>query len=157
MSRLPAIVKVLKETSFYHTSKLADADMALLVKMLKSWPSKMMFPGLYCTLLGGGGGGGGGALGGGSAAGCKEGLHSAAARGYFEVWLGWVGLGRSLDSGRRWKAGGGGAERTEEEGAPRGARRWSLAEAELKIFVAWQGRSGLIFCCVWCVFGPEMG
>jgi hypothetical protein len=51
MSRLPAIVKVLKETSFYHTSKLADADMALLVKMLKSWPSKMMFPGIYCTLF----------------------------------------------------------------------------------------------------------
>ncbi|PAN09362.1 hypothetical protein PAHAL_2G017000 [Panicum hallii] len=44
MSRLPAIVKVLKETSFYHTSKLADADMALLVKILMSWPAKMMFP-----------------------------------------------------------------------------------------------------------------
>jgi phospholipase A-2-activating protein len=47
MSRLPAIVKVLKETSFYHTSKLADADMALLVKILKSWPPQMMFPGIY--------------------------------------------------------------------------------------------------------------
>ncbi|OEL28588.1 Phospholipase A-2-activating protein [Dichanthelium oligosanthes] len=44
MSRLPAIVKVLKETSFYHTSKLADADMVLLVKILKSWPPKMLFP-----------------------------------------------------------------------------------------------------------------
>ncbi|WVZ61723.1 hypothetical protein U9M48_011552 [Paspalum notatum var. saurae] len=44
MSRLPAIVKVLKDTSFYHTSKLADADMALLVKILKSWPPQMMFP-----------------------------------------------------------------------------------------------------------------
>ncbi|CAN6181105.1 unnamed protein product [Urochloa humidicola] len=44
ISRLPAIVKVLKETSFYHTSKLADADMALLAKMLKTWPSQMMFP-----------------------------------------------------------------------------------------------------------------
>ena len=47
MSRLPAIVKVLKETSFYHTSKLADADMALLVKILMSWPAKMIFPGIY--------------------------------------------------------------------------------------------------------------
>lgn len=47
MSRLPAIVKVLKETSFYHTSKLADADMTLLVKILKSWPPQMMFPGIY--------------------------------------------------------------------------------------------------------------
>ena len=46
MSRLPAIVKVLKDTSFYHTSKLADADMALLVKILKSWPPQMMFPGI---------------------------------------------------------------------------------------------------------------
>lgn len=46
MSRLLAIVKVLKETSFYHTSKLADADMALLVKILKSWPPQMLFPGI---------------------------------------------------------------------------------------------------------------
>nr|CAB3451833.1 unnamed protein product [Digitaria exilis] len=44
MSRLPAIAKVLKETSFYHTSKLAEADLALLVKILNSWPPKMMFP-----------------------------------------------------------------------------------------------------------------
>lgn len=51
MSRLPAIAKVLKETSFYHTSKLAEADLALLVKILKSWPPKMMFPGIYCTLF----------------------------------------------------------------------------------------------------------
>uniref|UniRef100_A0A0E0LGL7 Phospholipase A-2-activating protein n=1 Tax=Oryza punctata TaxID=4537 RepID=A0A0E0LGL7_ORYPU len=44
LSRLAAVAKVLKETSFYHTSKLADADMALLLKMLKSWPTQMMFP-----------------------------------------------------------------------------------------------------------------
>uniref|UniRef100_A0A0E0E741 Phospholipase A-2-activating protein n=1 Tax=Oryza meridionalis TaxID=40149 RepID=A0A0E0E741_9ORYZ len=44
LSRLAAIAKVLKETSFYHTSKLADADMTLLLKMLKSWPTQMMFP-----------------------------------------------------------------------------------------------------------------
>ncbi|XP_037485122.1 phospholipase A-2-activating protein-like [Triticum dicoccoides] len=43
-SRLAAIVKVLKNTSFYHTSKLADADIVLLLKILKSWPSQMMFP-----------------------------------------------------------------------------------------------------------------
>jgi phospholipase A-2-activating protein len=46
-SRLAAIVKVLKNTSFYHTSKLADADMVLLLKILKSWPSQMMFPGAF--------------------------------------------------------------------------------------------------------------
>ncbi|KAL6647131.1 hypothetical protein ACP70R_014568 [Stipagrostis hirtigluma subsp. patula] len=44
LSRLAAIVQVLKNTSFYHTSKLADADMALLLKMLKSWPPQMLFP-----------------------------------------------------------------------------------------------------------------
>ncbi|KAL6880418.1 hypothetical protein ACP4OV_011983 [Aristida adscensionis] len=44
LSRLSAIVKVLKNTSFYHMSKLADADMALLLKMLKSWPPQMLFP-----------------------------------------------------------------------------------------------------------------
>ncbi|XP_040381866.1 phospholipase A-2-activating protein isoform X2 [Oryza brachyantha] len=44
LSRLAAVAKVLKETSFYHTSKLADADMTLLLKMLKSWPAQMMFP-----------------------------------------------------------------------------------------------------------------
>ncbi|CAM0905254.1 unnamed protein product [Alopecurus aequalis] len=43
-SRLAAIVKILKNTSFYHTSKLAEADMALLLKILKSWPSQMLFP-----------------------------------------------------------------------------------------------------------------
>uniref|UniRef100_A0A0A9CL76 PUL domain-containing protein n=1 Tax=Arundo donax TaxID=35708 RepID=A0A0A9CL76_ARUDO len=46
LSRLVAIVKVLKDTSFYHTSKLADADMALLLKILKSWPPQMIFPGI---------------------------------------------------------------------------------------------------------------
>ncbi|TVU40852.1 hypothetical protein EJB05_14332, partial [Eragrostis curvula] len=44
LSRLAAIVKVLKDTSFYHTSKLGNADMDLLLKMLKSWPPQMMFP-----------------------------------------------------------------------------------------------------------------
>lgn len=50
LSRLAAIAKVLKETSFYHTSKLADADMTLLLKMLKSWPTQMMFPGTCFSL-----------------------------------------------------------------------------------------------------------
>ena len=49
-ARLAAIVKVLKNTSFYHTSKLADADMALLLKILKSWPSQMLFPGTSLSL-----------------------------------------------------------------------------------------------------------
>ncbi|GJN24404.1 hypothetical protein PR202_gb12142 [Eleusine coracana subsp. coracana] len=44
LSRLVAVVKVLKDTSFYHTSKLANADMDLLVKVLKSWPPQMIFP-----------------------------------------------------------------------------------------------------------------
>jgi hypothetical protein len=54
-------------------------------------------------------GGGGGGHGGGSAAGCEEGLHSAAARGYFEVWLGWVGLGWV----GAWTVGGGGKPEAE--------------------------------------------
>lgn len=45
VSRLGAIVKVLKDTSHYHTSRFADADIVLLFKMLKSWPSAMIFPG----------------------------------------------------------------------------------------------------------------
>ncbi|OWM89209.1 phospholipase A-2-activating protein isoform X2 [Punica granatum] len=44
VSRLGAIVKVLKDTSHYHTSKFADADIVLLLKMLRSWPSAMIFP-----------------------------------------------------------------------------------------------------------------
>lgn len=45
MSRLSAIVKVLKDTSHYHTSRFADADIVLLLKMLRSWPNTMIFPG----------------------------------------------------------------------------------------------------------------
>ncbi|KAK4798160.1 hypothetical protein SAY86_030486 [Trapa natans] len=44
VSRLGAIVKVLKDTSHYHTSRFADADVVLLLKMLKSWPTAMIFP-----------------------------------------------------------------------------------------------------------------
>lgn len=45
ISRLGAIVKILKDTSHYHTSRFADVDIALLLKLLKSWPVAMIFPG----------------------------------------------------------------------------------------------------------------
>uniref|UniRef100_A0A2N9ECM6 PUL domain-containing protein n=1 Tax=Fagus sylvatica TaxID=28930 RepID=A0A2N9ECM6_FAGSY len=44
LSRVGAIVKVLKDTSHYHSSKLADVDIALLLKLLNSWPLAMIFP-----------------------------------------------------------------------------------------------------------------
>ncbi|KAK9001372.1 hypothetical protein V6N11_083157 [Hibiscus sabdariffa] len=44
ISRLGAIVKILKDTSHYHSSTFADVDIALLLKMLKSWPLAMIFP-----------------------------------------------------------------------------------------------------------------
>ncbi|XP_061978851.1 uncharacterized protein LOC133699570 [Populus nigra] len=44
ISRLSAVVKILKDTSHYHTSKFADADIALLLKLLRSWPLAMIFP-----------------------------------------------------------------------------------------------------------------
>lgn len=43
--RLGAIVKILKDTSHYHSSTFAEADMALLLKLLRSWPIAMIFPG----------------------------------------------------------------------------------------------------------------
>lgn len=46
ISRLDAVAKVLKDTSHYHCSTIADVDIALLLKILKSWPVPMMFPGL---------------------------------------------------------------------------------------------------------------
>jgi len=46
-SRLGAIVKILRETSYYHSSSFADVDMDLLLKLLNSWPLSMVFPGLY--------------------------------------------------------------------------------------------------------------
>jgi len=51
ISRLSAVVKILKDTSHYHTSKFADADIALLLKLLKSWPLAMIFPGQYMLLI----------------------------------------------------------------------------------------------------------
>lgn len=44
LSRLAAIVKVLKDTSHYHCSSFADVDILLLLKLLKSWPIPMLFP-----------------------------------------------------------------------------------------------------------------
>ncbi|KAA8545939.1 hypothetical protein F0562_020610 [Nyssa sinensis] len=43
-SRLGAIVKILKDTSHYHCSRFSDDDVALLLKLLKSWPPAMIFP-----------------------------------------------------------------------------------------------------------------
>ncbi|XWS54639.1 hypothetical protein CRYUN_Cryun10bG0106000 [Craigia yunnanensis] len=44
ISRLGAIVKILKDTSHYNSSRFADVDIALLLKLLKSWPLAMIFP-----------------------------------------------------------------------------------------------------------------
>ncbi|KAL7206636.1 hypothetical protein ACSBR2_019367 [Camellia fascicularis] len=44
VSRLDAIVKILKDTSHYHSSRFSDVDITLLLKLLKSWPLAMMFP-----------------------------------------------------------------------------------------------------------------
>ncbi|KAJ9704853.1 hypothetical protein PVL29_003074 [Vitis rotundifolia] len=44
ISRLVAVVKILKETSRYHSSTFADVDIALMLKLLKSWPLAMIFP-----------------------------------------------------------------------------------------------------------------
>ena len=45
ISILGAIVKILRDTSHYHSSRFADVDIALLLKLLKSWPLAMIFPG----------------------------------------------------------------------------------------------------------------
>lgn len=44
-SRLSAVVKVLKDTSHYHSSKISDVDVAMLLRLLKMWPLAMIFPG----------------------------------------------------------------------------------------------------------------
>ncbi|XP_074320902.1 uncharacterized protein LOC141657535 [Silene latifolia] len=43
-SRLHAVVKILKDTSHYHSSSFADVDVVLLFKLLNSWPLSMIFP-----------------------------------------------------------------------------------------------------------------
>ncbi|XP_057527611.1 uncharacterized protein LOC130806507 [Amaranthus tricolor] len=43
-SRLGAVVKILKDTSYYHSSSFADVDIDLLLRILNSWPLSMIFP-----------------------------------------------------------------------------------------------------------------
>lgn len=45
MLKLGSIVKILKDTSHYHSSTFSDLDVALIVKLLKTWPLAMIFPG----------------------------------------------------------------------------------------------------------------
>lgn len=45
MSRLASILNVLKDTSHYHSTKLSDDDVAVVLKLLKTWPLTMLFPG----------------------------------------------------------------------------------------------------------------
>ncbi|RID71793.1 hypothetical protein BRARA_C03714, partial [Brassica rapa] len=44
VSRVGAIVKILKDTSHYHATNFADMDIALLLKVIQAWPPAMMFP-----------------------------------------------------------------------------------------------------------------
>ncbi|OVA18644.1 WD40 repeat [Macleaya cordata] len=44
MSRIAAVLKILRDTSHYHSSTFADVDIALMLKLLKSWPDAMVFP-----------------------------------------------------------------------------------------------------------------
>ncbi|KAF7126945.1 hypothetical protein RHSIM_Rhsim11G0173300 [Rhododendron simsii] len=44
VSRLGAIINILKDTSHYHSSIFSDIDVALLLKLVKSWPIAMIFP-----------------------------------------------------------------------------------------------------------------
>eukprot|EP00249_Psilotum_nudum_P003972 c17494_g1_i1 orf=165-2480(+) len=44
LSKLEAVVSVLKDTSQYHIHKLTDDDFVLLAKLALSWPPPMLFP-----------------------------------------------------------------------------------------------------------------
>ncbi|KAE9616529.1 putative transcription factor WD40-like family [Lupinus albus] len=44
VSRLCSVIKTLKDTSYYHSSKFPDSDIALLLNLLQSWPIGMIFP-----------------------------------------------------------------------------------------------------------------
>uniref|UniRef100_A0A0D3BC23 Phospholipase A-2-activating protein n=1 Tax=Brassica oleracea var. oleracea TaxID=109376 RepID=A0A0D3BC23_BRAOL len=44
VSRVGAIVKILKDTSHYHATNFSDMDIALLLKVIQAWPPAMMFP-----------------------------------------------------------------------------------------------------------------
>ncbi|KAL2927495.1 Phospholipase A-2-activating protein [Bienertia sinuspersici] len=43
-ARIGAVIKILKDTSHYHSSSFADVDILLLLKLLNSWPLGMIFP-----------------------------------------------------------------------------------------------------------------
>lgn len=43
-TRITAIISILKDSSHYHVSTFADVDIALLLKVLKSWPLEILFP-----------------------------------------------------------------------------------------------------------------
>lgn len=51
VSRIGAIIKVLKDTSHYHSSRFSDDDVALVLKLLKAWDTGMLFPGNNDFLL----------------------------------------------------------------------------------------------------------
>lgn len=44
ISRLGAVACILKDSSHYHSSRFADIDIALLLKLLKLWPPATTFP-----------------------------------------------------------------------------------------------------------------
>ncbi|XP_065856759.1 uncharacterized protein [Euphorbia lathyris] len=44
ISKVGGVIKILKDTSHYHTSIFTDTDIHLLVMLLKSWPVAMIFP-----------------------------------------------------------------------------------------------------------------
>ncbi|CAF2100438.1 phospholipase A-2-activating protein [Brassica napus] len=44
VSRVGAMVKILKDTSHYHATSFADMDISLILKVLQAWPPAMMFP-----------------------------------------------------------------------------------------------------------------
>lgn len=44
IARLEVVVKILKDTSRYHSSNFADVDIDLLLKLLNSWPISKIFP-----------------------------------------------------------------------------------------------------------------
>ena len=47
ISRVSAVIKVLKDTSHYHSSKFSDVDVTLVLKLLTTWSKEMLFPGNY--------------------------------------------------------------------------------------------------------------
>lgn len=50
VSRIGAIIKVLKDTSHYHSSKFSDDDVALVAKLLTAWEVGILFPGKNVVL-----------------------------------------------------------------------------------------------------------